>query len=111
MSVFAKRRHPLTGPAFLERYADLPTKKSLIFETLTRYATIMSPRRWADTLSSHQADRFAYVRARAHWSLELSSRFADDPRALPCLAAAFPGDRSEERRVGEGCCGRWRCWG
>ncbi len=92
MSVFATRRHPLAGPAFMERYGDLNTKKSIIFETLTRYAALMSPRKWQDRLSSHQTDRFHYVRAKSHFTAGLASRLAEDLTELPCVAVSLSGD-------------------
>ncbi len=91
-TMFSKRRYPLSGPAFHDRYKDVSAKNSVAFETLTRYATIMSPRRWTDVLSAQQSDLFNYITAKTQLTTKLAEQVEGDLEQVACLAVSFTGE-------------------
>ncbi len=95
MSAFSKRRYPLAGPAFHDRYKDVSARNAMAFETLTRYATIMSPKRWTDTLSAQQNDLFHYITAKQQMTARLAEQVEGDLEQVSCLAISITGEEHD----------------
>ncbi len=95
MSAFSKRRYPLSGPAFHDRYKDVSAKNAMAFETLTRYATIMAPKRWIDTLSAQQHELFHYITAKQQMTARLAEQVEGDLEQVPCMAVSITGEEQD----------------
>ncbi len=95
MSAFHKRRYPLSGPAFHDRYKDVSARNAMAFETLTRDSTIMSPRRWIDTLSAQHHDLFHYITAKQQMTARLAEQVEGDLEEVACLAISITGEQQD----------------
>ncbi len=91
-TMFNRRRYALSGPAFNDRYKDVSARDSVTYETLTRYAVIMSPKKWSDNLTAHQASQFHYITAKHQLTTKLTQQIEEELEQVPCLAMALTGE-------------------
>ncbi len=108
-NMFAKPRYPLAGPAFHEAYKDVGAKAALAFESLTRYAVIMSPKKWLDTLTSHQSELFHYITDKTQLTSRIVEQVEEDLAQVPCLAVAYTGEYEDRFLVLSTFAGRVLC--